>query len=55
MPLPTILGALLGGGLGFAWYHWIGCSSDTCPLFSNPYTSILCGLILGALLSGYLR
>jgi hypothetical protein len=47
MTLPTILGVLIGGGLGFAWYRWIAFSSGTCPLLSNPYTIILYGMILG--------
>lgn len=51
MPIPTILGVIIGGGLGFAWYRLIGCSSGTCPLLSNPYTSILYGMILGGLMA----
>jgi len=54
MPLPTIIGVLIGGGLGFAWYRWIGCSSVACPLLSNPYTSILSGMILGGLMASSL-
>jgi hypothetical protein len=54
MPLPTIIGVLIGGGLGFAWYRWIGCSSGACPLLSNPYTSILSGMILGGLMASSL-
>jgi hypothetical protein len=45
-----IIGVMAGGVLGFAWYRWIGCSSGACPLLSNPYTSILYGMILGGLL-----
>jgi hypothetical protein len=55
MNLPTILGVLIGGGLGFAWYRCIGCSSGACPMLSNPYTSILYGMILGGLISMNLR
>lgn len=55
MTLTIILGVLIGGGLGFAWYRWIGCSSGTCPLLSNPYTSILYGMILGGLIALSLR
>jgi hypothetical protein len=55
MTLPTILGVLIGGGLGVAWYRWIGCSSGTCPILSNPYTSILYGMILGGLIMMNLR
>lgn len=55
MTLSTILGVILGGGLGLAWYRWIGCSSGTCPLLSNPYTSILYGMLLGGLIGSNLR
>lgn len=55
MTLSTILGVLLGGGFGFGWYRWIGCSSDACPLLSNPFTSILYGMLLGGLLATNIR
>ncbi len=51
MTLTTVLGVLIGGGLGFAWHRWIGCSSGTCPLLSNPYSSILYGMVLGGLIA----
>jgi hypothetical protein len=52
MTLKIILGILVGGGLGFAYYKLVGCSSGTCPLTSNPYMSTLYGMILGALVAG---
>ncbi len=55
MPLATILGVVIGGVLGFAWYRWIGCSSGACPLLSNPYMSILYGMILGGLIASNIR
>ena len=55
MPLPTIFGVLIGGGVGFAWYRWISCSSGACPMLSNPYTSTLYGMILGGLIGSNLR
>lgn len=53
--LRIAIGAVLGGVLGFAWYRWVGCASGACPLFSNPYTSILYGMILGGLIVMNLR
>lgn len=53
--LRLAIGAVFGGALGFAWYRWVGCASGVCPLFSNPYTSILYGMILGVLIAKNLR
>lgn len=45
----NILGILLGGVGGFLYYHFVGCTSGTCPITSNPYMSILFGGIMGYL------
>ena len=52
MILRLILGAAVGGGLGFAYFKFVGCSSGACPLTSNPVISTLYGSVVGALLSG---
>jgi len=44
------LGIALGGLAGFLYYHFIGCSSGTCPITSNPYMSIMYGGLLGLFL-----
>lgn len=41
------LGIIIGGILGFVYYSFIGCSSGSCAITSNPYTSILFGSMLG--------
>ena len=51
MTLRIIIGVLAGGVLGFSYYKFIGCSSGTCPLTSNPYISTIYGIILGAVIS----
>ena len=55
MILRIILGILGGGGLGFAYYKFVGCSSGTCPLTSNPVISTIYGAVLGVLLATSFR
>lgn len=51
MALYYALGGILGGALGyFVLYKMIGCQTGTCPITANPYTSIIYGAIMGALL-----
>jgi hypothetical protein len=51
MILRIIIGILVGGGLGFAGYKFVGCSSGTCPLTSNPVISTIYGAVLGVLIA----
>jgi len=55
MILRLILGVVIGGGLGFAYYKFIGCSTGTCPLTSNPFISTIYGAVLGALVATSFR
>lgn len=50
-----ILPVLLGAIGGYAYYYLIGCVSGTCPITSNPWTSILYGAAIGFLLIPGLR
>ena len=45
-----ILGILLGGILGYAYYFYIGCNSGSCAITSKPLNSTLYGMVLGYLL-----
>ncbi len=45
--LPVLAGALLG----YAYYYFIGCTSGTCPITSNPYISVAYGASIGAILA----
>ncbi len=50
MTLRLIIGAIIGGGLGFAYYKFVGCSSGTCPLTSSPVISTIYGVVVGTLI-----
>ncbi len=51
MILRIVIGLVVGGALGFALYKFVGCSTGTCPLTSNPILSTLYGGIIGALVA----
>jgi hypothetical protein len=42
------IGIFVGAGLGYAYYYFIGCSSGSCPITSNPWNSTIAGMVLGA-------
>lgn len=46
-----ITGIALGAVGGFLYYYFVGCSTGTCPITSNPYISIVYGAVLGYLFS----
>jgi hypothetical protein len=52
MILRIATGVAIGGGLGFAFYQFVSCSTGACPLTSNPFISTLYGLVVGALVAG---
>jgi hypothetical protein len=51
MILRIVIGIVAGGGLGFAYYKFVGCASGTCPLTSNPWISTIYGGVIGLLLA----
>jgi hypothetical protein len=55
MLIKLLIGAVVGGGLGFAYYKLVGCSTGACPLTSNPWISSIYGALLGALLATSVR
>jgi hypothetical protein len=46
-----IIGIVAGGIAGFFFYFFMGCTSGTCALKSNPYYYILLGVLLGYLIA----
>jgi len=49
--ITTGLATLAGGLLGYAYYHFIGCTGGACPITSNPVASTAYGMILGLLVT----
>lgn len=41
------MAASIGALAGFLYYYFVGCSSGTCAITSNPFMSILMGGLLG--------
>lgn len=48
-----VIGALIGGLLGFLYHKFVGCSSGACPITANPYISTIYGAIMGMLVQGF--
>ena len=44
------VGVALGSAAGFLYYHFIGCSSGSCAITSNPVMSTVWGGLLGLFL-----
>ena len=49
--MKILIGALIGGGIGFALGYWGKCSSGACPLTNNPYIVAVIGVILGIIIA----
>ncbi len=46
------LGLAFGAAAGFAYYHFVGCSSGGCPIWTNAWLSTGFGATFGVLLAG---
>ncbi len=51
MVLRIIIGIIIGGAAGFLYYKLVGCRSGSCPITSNPLSSIIFGAIFGGLIA----
>ena len=48
IPVKKFLPLIAGAALGYAYWHFIGCSSGHCPLTSTWYISTGYGALVGA-------
>lgn len=46
-----ILFISLGAVAGYSYYYFIGCSTNSCAITSNPYISSGYGMMVGLLMS----
>jgi hypothetical protein len=53
--LILFIGIIIGGIAGYLYYYFIGCSSGTCAITSNPINSSIYGMIMGGLLTDFFR
>jgi hypothetical protein len=53
--LLLFIGIVIGGFGGFLYYYFVGCTSGTCAITSNPINSTIYGMILGGLLADFVR
>ncbi|MGG9972324.1 DUF6132 family protein [Ferruginibacter sp. SUN002] len=44
-----LAGMLIGGLSGYTYWYFVGCTSGSCPITSNPVKSTLYGATLGGL------
>lgn len=42
-----VLPVVVGAGLGFAYYYFIGCNTGSCAITSSPYISTAYGGLIG--------
>lgn len=45
-----LLGIVIGGILGYAYYHFIGCTTGSCAITSKPFNSTAYGMLMGYLM-----
>ncbi|MDP3981584.1 MAG: DUF6132 family protein [Chlamydiota bacterium] len=54
MVIRMMIGAVIGGLIGFALYRYVGCQSGQCPLTANPYIAVILWAVIGIMIAtGY--
>lgn len=47
-----LLGIAVGAIAGFLYWHFVGCTTGTCPITSSPVNTSIWGAAMGGLLLG---
>jgi len=47
---PLLIGLVLGAAGGWLYWRLIGCTSGSCPIWTNPWIATGYGALLGVLL-----
>ncbi|MCE1189011.1 MAG: DUF6132 family protein [Ignavibacteria bacterium] len=42
-----IISIVIGGGLGYAYYRFVGCKTGACVIAGNPYIATIYGAVMG--------
>ncbi|UEG50125.1 DUF6132 family protein [Ferruginibacter lapsinanis] len=50
-----VIGAAIGAVGGFLYWNFVGCTSGSCAITSNPIRSTLYGALMGSLLLSLLK
>lgn len=45
-----IIAIVIGAGVGFSYWYFIGCNSGTCAITSSPINSSIYGGLMGILI-----
>jgi len=47
----AIIGGVVGAGIGFLMYRFVGCRTGACPLTGNPFIAMFIWGLMGVLLA----
>ncbi len=50
-----LIGGIAGAIGGYMYFYFVGCGTNACAISSNPYISILFGIITGMLICDIFR
>jgi hypothetical protein len=53
--IAIIIGAVVGGVVGFFYYRFVGCRSGACFITSNPYISTIYWAVIGGFVANLVR
>jgi hypothetical protein len=51
MILKAVVGGIVGAGVGFLMYRFVGCRTGACPLTANPWVAMFIWGLMGVLIT----